>query len=216
VLPFSGELGDFNNAYALRSLYANRAWNSSDPADAAAYKAMTKAFDNMFERQFPNEAPKLKAMQGSYLIDQMLRKSKDEMGDYSLPKIAAAVRSKDADTEAILNKLGPRGEDLRKLAQTSDFIAPSKSSGTAENILWQRIATLGLLSGGGGYMAGGAGGAAAGAASMLGGLYAAPWMVNKAVQARLKGRPELSGFLNRLVPRPFLASPELRPLLEEE
>lgn len=218
TLPFAGELGDFNNAYALRSLYANRAWHSSDPADAAAYKAMTNAFDSLFERQFPKEAPKLKAMQGSYLIDQMLRKSKDEMGDYSLPKIAAAVRNKDADTEAILNKLGPRGESLRSLAQTADFIAPSKSSGTAENILWQRIATLGLLSGGagGGYMAGGLPGAAAGAASLYGGLYAAPWMVNKAVQSRLKGHPELAGLLERLVPRPFLGAAELKRLDNEK
>ena len=218
VLPFSGELGDFNNAYALRSLYANRAWNSSDPADQAAYKAMTNAFDALFERQFPNEAAKLKAMQGSYLIDQMLRKSKDELGDYSLPKVASAVRNKDADTEAILNKLGPRGETLRDLSRSAEFIAPSKSSGTAENILWQRIATLGLLSGGagGGYMAGGLPGAAAGAASLYGGLYAAPWMVNKAVQSRLKGNPSVAGFFGRIVPKPFLGTPELRRLEKEK
>lgn len=208
TIPFSGERGDFNNLASLRSLYSKRAWDATDPVDQSAYKAMVNAFDDLVTRSYPKEAKQYADLRSKYAVERSLAPALDERGNYSLPKIASIVQKKDADAKGLLDNLtGDKGETLRNLAAAEPFIKPGQSSGTAENMLWQKLATGGLLAGGAGagYLLGGdPASAAKGGAAMAGGLFAAPYLLNKTLQSRLTGSPEFERMLIQLMTTPAI------------
>jgi hypothetical protein len=218
TIPFSGPLGDFNNFSALRSLYGKRAYEAGDPVDQAAYSKMRDAFDSMAARQYPDEAGNLADLKSKYFVEKSLAPALSENGDYSLPKIAGIVQRKDTESKSILDNLtGGRGDTLRNLAQAEPFVKPARSSGTAENILWQKIATGGMLGGGGaaGLLASGGdpmsglAGAAGGAATLGGAMYAFPWLLNKLLQSRIAGNPALEKAITQALTAPGVAGPRL-------
>lgn len=220
TIPFSGDLGDYNNFSALRSLYGKRAYDAGDPVDKSAYTGMRDAFDSVIDRQFPQDAGKYADLKSKYFIDRTLAPALDESGNYSLPKIKNIVQKKDAESTAILNGLtGDKGDTLRNLAQAEPFVKPGISSGTAENSLWQKLATGGMLSGGGmagmlssgGDPAMGLLGMAGGAGALGAGLYAFPWLTNKLLQSRILGNPALEQALIQSLSVPGVAGPQLLP-----
>lgn len=219
-IPFSGEVGDFNNFSALRSLYGKRAYDAGDPVDKSAYTGMRDSFDSVVDRQFPQEAGQYADLKSKYSVERNLAPALDESGNYSLPKIKNIVQKKDAESTSILNGLtGDRGDVLRNLAQAEPFVKPGISSGTAENSLWQKLATGGMLSGGGmagmlssgGDPAMGLLGMAGGAGALGAGLYAFPWLTNKMLQSRVLGNPALERALIQALSVPGVAGPQLMP-----
>lgn len=190
-LPMIGPKDDFNNVQALRSLYAQRAYSATDKVDKAAYRKIRDALDNLVERNFPGG--EYKNIRQAYQVEAMLRKARDtDTGNYDPQKIASILNKIEQEDPGTIKALGGRGEALRKLQAAAPYLKPPNSSGTAENLLASKMVTLGLLSGGTGgvgtYLTtGDPTSALIGAAGALGGAYAAPALVNRALQSRTTG-----------------------------
>lgn len=192
-LPMIGPKDDFNNVQALRSLYGKRAYDASDPVDKAAYRKLRDAFDDLVERNFPGQG--YDKIRKSYRIERMVSKAQDTAtGDYSPTKIGGILNKVEQNDPGTVAALGDEGARLQEIQRNAPFMVMPNSSGTAENLLAQKIATAGLLSGGGGL--GGTGAflltgepttALTGAALGAGGAYVAPWLVNAAIQSRRGG-----------------------------
>jgi hypothetical protein len=183
TIPLTGGRGDMNNINAMRSYYGQKAYDTPDTIDKFAYERIQRALDEAAERSNPDIAGKLKDVRGSYQIERMLASAKK--GDQYDPKaVAKIVRRIQSTHPGQLERIsGGRGEELKKLSELSDYLTYANSSGTAENQLVRDLLTGGLL-GGSTYLATGDPKTAATATL---GLYALPWLVNRAIQANARG-----------------------------
>jgi hypothetical protein len=184
IIPLTGERGDTNSINFMRSYYGQKSYNAADALDEFAYKDIQKALDAATERSNPDIAEALRDVRGSYQIERMLARAKDTQGNYDPKKVASIIRKVQAESPKELSRISKgRGEELKNLAQLSDYLNFANSSGTAENQLVRDLLTGGLL-GGSTYIATGDPKTAATAAL---GLYALPWLANRAIQANARG-----------------------------
>lgn len=191
TMPMVGPYGDFNNYQALRSLYGQRAFGQGDPADKAAYSAIQDALDSAAQRSMPPDAgDAMQSARQAYAVQKTVQPSTvtDVNGDvtgYNAARLAGLVSQKEAKQPGMLDNLGTAGSSLRDIANFAKTIQPANSSGTAENTLASKMATLEILQDL--FDSGGMGKAAKAAFGLMG----APMMINAGMQSTRNGIPLL-------------------------
>lgn len=210
-IPAVGPKGDFNSAQGIRRMYNAKSnptgGQTTSPEDKAVYESFVKYLDDAIERSVPG----YRDVRGTYTIEKALEPTRvtnpNGQSYFDITKAGQAIRNLDKKSPDILNNLGPRGEDLRGLANFAEHAKIANTSGTAENILAQNIMlnpwmTNSIL-GTGGAVAGGAYGYSQGqdplSSAAAGGLTAliAPVIANAALQTGVKGlAPKLAKNMN--------------------
>lgn len=190
-IPMVGEAGDFNNYWALRSLYSGRS-TTGDPVDKSANRAIAKAFDAAAERSLARagvDQKKLEELRQTYGVERVITKAIRQLPDgteiVDAKKLGAEIASRDAKNQKWADWMGAQGEQLRSLGNFGTNIRPVPTSGVVENRLAAKMAaTLGI-----GGLGAGLGGMAfsmpwlAGAGGTALGLTALPYAVNKLMQS---------------------------------
>ena len=193
----TGPRGDFNNYQAIRSAIGKQAWAAGEGTpEASAYKAIRDAFDAAASRSLEKQGADpamLEVARNAYQIQRLLRKAEvsgaDESVTYNLQKAASAI-SDAIKNKTISNLPQDSQEALRAMMVAARAIKPVSTSGTAENQLARQIATAGMLGGGLEAWQGDKLGHIPG---MVAGAVAAPYLLNKGIQAYGRGlAPELA------------------------
>ena len=188
-IPMTGPRGDFNNYQAIRSQLSKQAFGAAEGTpDAAGYQALRDIFDDAAERSLSAQGTDPKVMdrlRAAYAADKLTQGAGTVLPSgevtYSGSKLATAINK--ADNAGTL----PKGseQELRDLANFARQIQPVNSSGTAENTIAGKVATLEILKDA--LSGGGLGSAAA----MLVGMVAGPFGVNSLMQGTRYGVPLL-------------------------
>lgn len=187
-IPMTGPQGDFNNYGAIRSQLGKAAFGAAEGSpEAAGYSALRDSFDAAAMRSLETQGGDPKALQAArnaYQVQKLLKPAEvlaeDGSVTYNPTKAAAAINKAILDGRT-KNLPDSTQKALMNLASYAKAIKPMSSSGTAENSMAGGIATGAIL----GDMMDTAGPAKlAGIASTL---YAAPWLVNRGMQAMRGG-----------------------------
>lgn len=187
-LPLTGDKGDFNNYWSLRSLYSGRAMKG-DAADQAAYRAISDAFDNAAMRSLDRQGldpSKLQDLRQTYGVEKVINKGIEVRPDgsetFDPKKVGAEIARRDVKNKNWANWLGSSGDELRQLGNLGQNIEPVPTSGVIENRMAAQAARGmgigGLPASGNAFvnLLGGAG-------SLVAGLTGVPWAANRIMQS---------------------------------
>lgn len=224
-IPMTGPYGDFNNYQALRSLYGGLANRAVGNQDAAAYYGLQGILDDTAARSLAAagvDPAAIASARNAYAVQKIVQPARvvDNAGNvsYDPSKIASVVQQVDRQSPGKLDALGDAGQALRQIAAFGRTARMPNSSGTAEGIAANRVATGAILA----DILRDPGGALGNALSMFGTLYGAPRIINAAMQGTRNGIPfarTLAGamvgptasYLGRTIPLSLLASQPILP-----
>ena len=221
-IPMTGPYGDFNNYQALRSAYGQLAQRAGSNQDAAAYWGIQGILDDNAARSLEAAGVNPQDLVGArqaYAVQKIVQPARVVDGDgnvsYDPVKLASVVAQVDRASPGKIDALGDAGTALRQIAAFGRTSRVASSSGTAEGISANKIATGAILA----DILRDPGGALGNGLATLGALYGAPRIVNFAMQSTRNGIPlarlaagaltgPTSSYLARTVP---LASIESSP-----
>lgn len=192
TIPMTGPYGDFNNYQALRSTYGQLAQHASSNQDAAAYWGIQGILDDNAARSLEAAGVNPQDLVGArqaYAVQKIVQPARvvDANGNltYDPVKLANVVAQVDRTSPGKIDGLGDAGTALRQVAAFGRTSRVAASSGTAEGISANKIATGALLA----DILRDPGEAFGNGIATLGALYGAPRIVNFAMQGTRNGIP---------------------------